>query len=154
MQKAGKITRLHKALKIELEAREGVTLVIGAADVPDLLARGTPAPIFQITRSADVDVVEAAGSAYGTRTGKGIALRVDVGMPVLPVLFASRAQVRDVYRGLRTAAMISAPADDFPRHEERRTTDHPTLKRGFDGDAGNPPRKRTARSSLAPVIVA
>jgi hypothetical protein len=142
MQKAGKITRLHRALKVELEDRPDTLLVIGAADVPDLLAHGAAATVFQITRSADVDVVEVAGSAYGTRTGKGIALRIDVGVPVLPVLFASRAQVRDTYDGLRTAAVISAPADDFPRDEEK--------KRRIDGDAANPPRKR----DIAPVVIA
>lgn len=151
LKKAGKVTKLHQALKVELEARPDTLLVIGAADVPDLLAHGAAATVFQIDRTPDVDIVQEVGSAYLSRSGAGIALRVDVGMPVLPVLFASRAQVRDVYRGLRTAAMISAPADLSPRDEEKKRRIDGGLKRGFDGDAANPPRKR---DKLSPVVIA
>jgi hypothetical protein len=140
MKKTGKITRLHKALRIELEAREGVTLVIGAGDIRDLIDRGAAAPIYAVTRTADVDTIERVGSAYMSRSGKGIALRIDVGMPVLPTLYASKPQAEDVYRGFRAAAMVSAPADISPQPEARKATDRPTLKRGF-GDAGNPPRR-------------
>jgi hypothetical protein len=148
MQTAGKITRLHKALRIELEAREGGNLVIGAADARNLIDHGEGVPLYQVTRTADVDTIERVGSAYMSRSGKGIALRIDVGMPVLPTLYASKAQVEDVYRGFRTAAVVSAPADLSPQPEERKATDRPTLKRGF-GDAGNPPR----RPAPSPVVI-
>lgn len=149
MQKAGKITRSHKALKVELEARPGATLVIGAVDARNLIDHGMVARIYLVARSADVDVIEDVGSASLSRSGKGITIRVDVGVPVLPALYASKAQVEDVYKGFRTAAMVSAPADLSPQPEERKATDRPTLKRGF-GDAGNPPR----RPAPSPVVVA
>lgn len=151
MKKAGKIILAHKALRIELEARPGEYLVIGAADARNLIDHGEGVPLYQVTRTADVDTIERVGSAYMSRSGKGIALRIDVGMPVLPTLYASRAQVEDVYRGFRSAAAVSAPADLSPRREERKTRIIDAgLKRGF-GDAGNPPRKR---APLSPVVIA
>jgi hypothetical protein len=172
MAKAGKILRAHEALRIELEARPGATLVIGASDARKLVTTGATVPIYQIVRGDDVDIVQEVGTAYGTKTGKGLALNITTGMPVLPALYASKAQVRDVYRGLRAAApvsaltdlspqdrhhrprgevgaaVVSAPADLAPQPEARKATDRPTLKRGF-GDAANFPR----RPSPAPVIV-
>jgi len=127
MEKAGKITRLHKALRTELETREGVTLVIGAADARNLIDHGAAAPIYAVARTADVDTIERVGSAYMSRSGKGLALRIDVGMPVLPTLYASKAQVGDVYRGFRAAAMVSAPADLSPQPEARRPAPSPVI---------------------------
>lgn len=148
MTTAGKITRLHKALRIELEAREGATLVIGAGDARNLIDHGEGVPLYQVTHTAEVDTIERVGSAYMSRSGKGLALRIDVGVPVLPTLYVSKAQVEDVYRGFRTAAMVSAPADLSPRPEARTRAIGGGLKRGF-GDAANPPR----RPPPSPVIV-
>jgi len=135
MQKTGKITRSYKALKVELEARPGATLVIGAVDAKNLIAHGMTARIYKVTRSADVDVIEDVGSASLSRSGKGIAIHIDVGMPLLPSLYASKAQVEDVYKGFRTAAMVSAPADRPLSREEgksaRRDVINDGLHRGF-----------------------
>lgn len=152
MTQTGKIIRAHKALGIELEAREGVTLVIGAADARKLITTGATVPIYQIVRGDDVDIVQGVGTAYGTKTGKGIALHITTGLPVVPTMYASRAAVEAVHRGARTTAPVSAP-EDRPAHQQepaKRTDawDSSRLKRGF-GDAANPPR----RPSPAPVIV-
>lgn len=135
MQKAGKVTLAHKALKVELEARSGATLVIGAADARNLIDHGMTARIYLVARSADVDVIEDVGSASLSRSGKGIALHINVGMPLLPALYASKAQVEDVYKGFRAAAMVSAP-DDRPLSREegksaRRDPMNDGLHRGF-----------------------
>lgn len=152
MKKAGKITRSHMALKIELEARPGATLVIGAGDSKKLLDHGAAVRIYQVTRTADVDIIEDVGAAYPTRSGKGVALHIVCGVPVLPDLFASRTQVEAVYGDLRSAAVVSAPEDrGTPHREEKRVTDQ-GLKRGF-GDAGNPPRRRGRPSPPSGVIV-
>lgn len=152
MKKTGKITRAYKALKIELDARPGAELVIGAAGAKRLIDDGETVRIFQVTRSGDADIIEDVGAAYPTRSGKGIALHIVRGVPVLPDLYASRAQVEAVFGGLRGAAVVSAPENLGVQHrEEKRTTDQ-GLKRGF-GDAGNPPRRRGRTSPPSGVIV-
>jgi hypothetical protein len=127
MAKAGKIIRAHEALRIELEARPGEYFVIGASDAKTLIDRGATVPLYQIVRSDDVDIVQEVGTAYGTKTGKGLAINITTGMPVLPTLYASKAQVEDVYRGFRTAAMVSAPADLSPQPEARRPSPAPVI---------------------------
>ena|GEM_PF-2983760 len=142
MKKVGKITRIYTALKIELDARPGATFVIGAAGAARLINDGETARIYQVTRTADVDLIEDVGAAYPTRSGRGIAVNIVCGAPVLPDLYASRAQVEAVCGGVRSAALVSAPEDLGiipPRKEETRVTDR-GLTRGF-GDDGNPPRR-------------
>ncbi|WP_067051319.1 hypothetical protein [Methanofollis ethanolicus] len=155
MTQTGKITRAHEALRIELEARPGEYLVVGASDARELVATGATVPLYQIIRGDDVDIVQEAGTAYGTKTGKGIALHITTGLPVVPTMYASRAAVEAVHRGARTTAPVSAP-EDRPAHQQepaKRTDawDSSRLKRGF-GDAANPPRGG-GRPAPSPVIV-
>lgn len=153
MEKMGKITRAHKALRIELDARPGAELVVGAGDVKRLINDGATVRIYQVARSADVDTIEDVGAAYPTRSGKGIALHIVRGAPVLPTLYASRAHVEAVYAGLRSAAVVSAPEDlKAPHHEEKKPIDQ-GLKRGFGDDYGRPLRPRRTRSSSSPGVI-
>lgn len=153
MKKVGKITKAHRALRIELEARPGAYLVIGVADAEKLVGCGATVPLYSIIRGDDVDIVEEAGTAYWTRSGKGVAINITTGVPVLPVLFASRTQVEAVYGDLRSAAVVSAPEDrGTPHREEKRVTDQ-GLKRGFGDDYGRPLRPRRSSPSSSGVIV-
>ena len=145
MEKAGKITRVYKALKIELDARPGGNFVIGAEDSQKLINDGAAVRIYQIvpTHVYEDYRIEDAGAAYPTRSGKGITVRIECGSPVLPDLFASRAQVAGVLQGRRSAAVVSAPKDLGvvpPPPAAKNPSIDDGLKRGF-GDAGNPPRR-------------
>ncbi|MDD3622096.1 MAG: hypothetical protein PHQ81_06800 [Methanofollis sp.] len=147
MEKMGKIARVHKALRIELDARPGAELVVGAGDVKRLINDGATVRVYQVTRSADVDIIEDVGAAYPTRSGRGIAVNITAGAPLLPVIYASKAQVEAVHAGLRSAAVVSGPEDlRVPHREERRSIDR-GLKRGF-GDAGNPPVRKRDHTSF------
>lgn len=155
MEKMGKIARVHKALRIELDARPGANLVVGAGDVKRLINDGATVRVYQVTRSADVDTIEDVGAAYPTRSGRGIALHIVRGAPVLPTLYASRAHVEAVYAGLRSAAVVSAPEDlRVPHREEEKPIDE-GLKRGFGDDYGRPlrPRRTGSSPSSSAVIV-
>jgi len=141
MEKVGKITRTYKALKIELDARPGATLVIGASDSKKILTDEGTVRIYQVTRTADVDLIEEVGAAYPTRSGRGIAFHIVFGVG-RPTIYASKAQVAAVYAGVRSAAVVSAPEDQgiVPPPAAKNPSIDEGLKRGF-GDAGNPPRR-------------
>ena len=103
--RAGKISKAHEALKIELDNRNlhgDGDLIIGARAVRDLLEDGKVAPIMRIeTRSnGDVDITDAGDASVGI-TGRRVYLRIGGKRYSLPL-----GHVRRVAVGTKPVAIL------------------------------------------------
>ncbi|HQD24890.1 MAG TPA: hypothetical protein PLU40_07735 [Methanoculleus sp.] len=103
--RAGKISKAHEALKIELDNRNlhgDGDLIIGARAVRDLLEDGKVVPIMRIeTRSnGDVDITDAGDASVGI-TGRRVYLRIGGKRYSLPL-----GHVRRVAVGTKPVAIL------------------------------------------------
>ena len=103
--RAGKISKAHEALKIELDNRNlhgDGDLIIGARAVRDLLEDGKVVPIMRIeTRSSgDVDITDAGDASVGI-TGRRVYLRIGGKRYSLPL-----GHVRRVAVGTKPVAIL------------------------------------------------
>lgn len=107
-QKAGKLEKVHGALKITIDDQIGARadLVIGAAAVRDLLG-GRTVEINQVKERGDEIVITLAGMARMSTTGKAIMLYIAGNRYTVPA-----AQARAVIAGTRTAALVSRMVDE------------------------------------------
>lgn len=108
-QKAGKLEKVHSALKITIDgyyAPRG-DLVIGAAAVRDLLA-GRTVEISRVeARGPGEIVITYGGVARVSTTGRAVVLHVCGSRYTSPL-----AQVRAVIEGTRAAALVSRMVDE------------------------------------------
>ncbi len=103
--KAGKITRVRHALRIEIDGREACgEQIIGAAAVSDLLSGRRAEINFVQTPSPDRVFIGFSGEAWVSRSGKAITLRIEGQTYTSPI-----NQVRAVAAGTRAAAILSLP---------------------------------------------
>ncbi len=103
--KAGKITRVRHALRIEIDGREACgEQIIGAAAVSDLLSGRRVDVSFVQTPTPDRVFIGFSGEAWVSRSGKAITLRIEGQTYTSPI-----NQVRQVVAGTRAAAILSRP---------------------------------------------
>ena len=103
--KAGKITRVRHALRIEIDGREACgEQIIGAAAVSDLLSGRRVDVSFVQTPTPDRVFIGFSGEAWVSRSGKAITLRIEGQTYTSPI-----NQVRAVAAGTRAAAILSLP---------------------------------------------
>lgn len=103
--RAGKISKAHEALKIELDNQNlhgDGDLIIGAVDVRNLLEEYKVVPIMRIeTRSnGDVDITDAGDASVGI-TGRRVYLRIGGKRYSLPL-----GHVRRVAVGTKPVAIL------------------------------------------------
>ena len=104
--KAGRIVKDRHALRVELDDWNGPgNLVIGAQEVPKLLAGNRAEINFVQCRNPDRVFVGHAGEAWVSRSGRAVCLRIERGIYTCPI-----KQVWQVAVGTWEAAPLSRPS--------------------------------------------
>ena len=106
--KAGRIARVGKALKIEIDGRrEFGENIISAAAVRDLFNGRRVDVSFLQTPTPDRVEIGYSGDAWISRSGRAITIRIGYMTYTSPI-----QQVRGVVEGTRAAALLSRPTPD------------------------------------------
>jgi len=107
-EKVGKIQRVHRALRIEIDGVDG-DLVIGAKACRRLL--GDDAGTVEISRvrerGPDEVAITYAGTARVSATRRGLVMNIGGARYTSPL-----SQVRQVVAGTRSAALVSLLVDE------------------------------------------
>jgi hypothetical protein len=103
--KVGRIVKDRRALRIEIDGRNGPgDLVIGAEAVRGLFDGKEVDVCFVQVRAPDRVFIGCSGTARISRSGRAVTLKIDGQTYTSPLM-----QVRQVVAGTRTAALLSRP---------------------------------------------
>jgi len=118
--KVGRIVKDRRALRIEIDGREGPGIVvIGAREIPELLSGRRVEVCFVQQNPGREPFVGYSGEAWTSHSGRAICLKVEGKIYSSPI-----EQVRRVAAGTRAAALlsrvISSPVIDADERQRER----------------------------------